>query len=149
MCNEFNLASINTGLFPIGVWVQGSLLGSLPKSQAEGANSLPQVWHSIGPRLASLARFRDPSEATFALFGNLRHSSGSVFAHLRIPIGHYRDTERQHEALPFPKGQREALPFPESGAKRRPPRPSREALRAGRTEKLQAAKARQGYVRDG
>ena len=105
MCNEFNLASINTGLFPISVWVQGSLLGSLLESQAEGANSLPQVWHSIGPRLASLARFRDPSEATFALFGNLRHSSGSVFAHLRIPIGHYRDTERQHEALPFPSGQ--------------------------------------------
>ena len=93
MCNEFNLASINTGLFPISVWVQGSPLGSLPKSQAEGANSLPQVWHSIGPRLASLARFRDPSEATFALFGNLRHSSGSIFAHLRILIGHYRDAE--------------------------------------------------------
>ena len=33
----------------------------------------------------------DPSEGTFALFGNLRHSSGSVLAHLRIPIGHYRD----------------------------------------------------------
>ena len=66
---------------------------------------MPQVWHSIGPRLASLARFRDPSEGTFALFGNLRHSSGSVFAHLRIPIGHYRDTERQHEALLFLSGQ--------------------------------------------
>ena len=76
-----------------------------PGSRAEGASSLPQVWHSIGPRLASLARFRDPSETTFALFGNLRHSSGSVFAHLRIPIGHYRDRERQHEALPFPSGQ--------------------------------------------
>lgn len=39
--------------------------------------------------------------------------------------------ERQREALPFPEGQREALPFPKSGAKRCPPRPSREALRAG------------------
>ena len=98
--------------FPISVWVQGSLLGSLPESQAEGANSLPQVWHSIGPRLASLARFRDPSEATFALFGKLRHSSGSVFAHLRIPIGHYRDAERQHEVLPSLKGSAKRYPSP-------------------------------------
>ena len=105
--------------------MQGSLLGSLPQSQAEGANSLPQVWHSIGPRLASLARFRDPSEATFALFGNLRHSSGSVFAHLRIPIGHYRDAAGKWGQF-----------VPTSNSNGQPDRPATDAMIRARIECL-------------